>query len=354
MSDIDSKISLESLAQQWAKKYLQNLQIDTSTQESTGPQNLSEILSPAGRQKTVKKINDSLRSVSAQAWNKTEALLSTRVQKHHINAKIINPWEIAADSFKIYQKVLDVYIQQATIQPLSFRGTSQDEQALGIYTEQLAPSQLATVIGGEVGALRRKYTSIDPKLIGYVSMQFHYTSQMLIESLTPVEQVILSAYFKVVDDYLYMPLERAYRAAAAHDYNSPVMSGVQHLLPRSTQIARNICQGIIVLFPNYNSISGTLTDSVVKISSVRDVEMFQVYLWVCALEGSLVSVQEELFPLCVMLYPVLKVHWDLVRQMLHLLRHEIQDSLTQKQANTLMPYFQALSQMFCSEELDYL
>ncbi|MEO3706784.1 hypothetical protein [Trichormus azollae] len=82
----------------------------------------------------------------------------------------------------------------------------------------------------------------------------------------------------------------------------------------------------------------------VKRASIRDVEMFQVYLWVCALEASIAAIQQELFTLYVMLYPTLKVQ-------MYLLRYEISEHLTPKQSNTLMPYFQALLQMLSSEIL---
>ncbi len=344
VSDNNNKISIESLAQEWAKKYLQNLQIETSNQKSpTGKQDLSEILSPEGRKMTAQKILSSLRSVSAQAWNKTEALLSVELQQHRLDPNIINPWEIAGDSFNIYQKALEIYTQPVN---------SLEPQTLSLDNEQFTPNHLARMISPEIGVMRKKYTNLDPRIIGYVSMQFHYTSQMLIEQLESVERSLISAYFKIIDDHLYMPLQRAYEAAANHDYNSLVMSAVRELLPVSTQISQKICQKIVELFPSYRSLSGILSDPNVKISSIRDVEMFQVYLWVCALEGNIVAIQEELFPLCIMLYPRLKVDWDLIRQMLHLLSYEIRDHLTIEQANTLMPYFLALSQMFSSEVLD--
>ncbi|WGV25446.1 hypothetical protein [Halotia branconii] len=347
----ENKSGVESLAQQWAKKYVQNLQVD-SNQENSEPLNLSEIVSPAGRKKTAQKIMESLRSVSAKAWNKTEALLSHQVKQHSIDPDIINPWEMAADSFKIYQKTLDVYTQQVTSRPLSEiiklakSGEPLYEQALLVCTEQIAPNQLATVIGADIGAIRQKYTSVDPRVVGFVNMQFHYTSQMLLQLLEPLERSLVGAYFKVIDDHLYMPLQRAYEAAAEHNYNSLALSAVQQLLPASTQIAQNICQRVIELYPNYYSMSGVLSDPVIKTSSIRDVEMFQVYLWVCTLEGSIAAIQQELFPLCVMLYPTLKVHWEIIRQMLHLLGQEINTRLTSEQADTLMPYFQALWHMF--------
>jgi Phycobilisome protein len=358
----ENKGGVESLAQQWAKKYLQNLQVDEDDKQTTDTVSLKEVVSEAGRKKTANKLMESLRSVSAKAWNKTEALLAAEVKRHNIKPNLINPWEIAADSFNIYRTVLDVYTKQAPLRQLStvIKLAREDEslykKALEIYTEQVAPSHLATAIGANVGAMRRKYTQDDPRVIGFVNMQFHYTSEMLLKPLSPLERSFVGAYFKVIDDHLYMPLQRAYAAAAKHDYDSYALSAVQQLLPASTQIAKNVFQKIVEIYPNYRSYTGLLSDPVVKISSIRDVEMFQVYLWVCGLEKDISAIQQELFPLCVMLYPTLKVQWELVRQMLHLLGQEISDRLTPKQANTLMPYFQVLWQMFSPEvfgELDF-
>lgn len=355
VSSQGNKTAVESLAQQWAKKYIGNLKVDPDQTEKIEIPNLSEIVSPEGRKRTAQKILDSLRSVSAKAWNKTEELLSREIKQHGIDLNLINPWEIAGDSFNIYQKSLDVYTQQTTSQPLSLVRNLVDsenplyKQALDVYTEQVAPSKLATVIGADIGKLRKKYTSHDPRVIGFVSMQFHYTSQMLMQSLEPIEQSLISTYFKVIDDHLYMPLQRAYEAAANHDSDSVALSAVQKLLPISTQIAKRICQRVIEVYPSYKSMSGVLSNPIVKTSSVRDVEMFQIYLWVCALEASCGAIQQELFPLCVMLYPRLKVQWEVVRQMLHLLRQEINISLTSQEAETLMPYFQVLWDMFSPE-----
>lgn len=355
VSSEGNKTVVESLAQQWAKKYIHNLKVDTNGTEKIEISNLSEIVSPEGRKRTAQKVLESLRSVSARAWSKTEALLSTQVKQHGIEADLINPWEIAGDSFNIYQKALDVYTQQTISQPLSLVRNLVDsesqlyKQALDVYTEQVAPSKLATVIGADIGKIRKKYTSHDPRVIGFVSMQFHYTSQMLMQSLEPIEQSLISTYFKVIDDHLYMPLQRAYEAAAKHDSDSVALSAVQKLLPISTQISKRICQRVIELYPNYNSMSGVLSNPIVKTSSIRDVEMFQIYLWVCALETSCEAIQQELFPLCVMLYPRLNVHWEIIRQMLHLLIKEIDINLTSQQTETLMPYLQVLWDMFSPE-----
>jgi hypothetical protein len=353
--------STQSLASQWAKKYLQNLDKGLYQQSQEEKENLNHVVSQEGRKKTSHLLMTSLRTVSHQAWNRVEILLAAEAKRHKIDPELIDPWEITASSYKIYEKTLKVYTQQAplrqlsTVMRLARTGEPLSEKALSIYTEQVAPSQLATVIGHNVGEIRRKYTEQDPRVIGFVSMQFHYTSQMLLDTLSPLERSILSAYFKVIDDHLYMPLQRVYESAAQHDYDSPELSAVQSLLPVSTEIAKNISQKIIDIYPNYRCSSGRLSDPAVMISSVRDIEMFQVYLWLSTLEASVASLQQELFPLCVMLYPRFNVQWELIRQMLHLLGKEMRGHLTTKQFDTLAPYYEVLWQMFSPEvfgELD--
>lgn len=351
----------QSLALQWAKKYLQNLDNGFCQQSPDETQSLNHVVSQEGRKKTAQALMGELRTVSHQAWNRVEILLASEAKRHKINPELINPWEITAESFKIYEKTLQVYTQQAPLRQLStvlrLARTSEalSGKAMSIYTEQVAPSQLATVIGYNVGTIRKKYTQQDPRVIGFVSMQFHYTSQMLLDTLSPLERSILSAYFKVIDDHLYMPLQRVYEAAAEHDYDSQELSAVQSLLPVSSEIAKNISQKIIDIYPDYRCSSGHLSDPVIRTSSIRDIEMFQVYLWLSTLERSVAAIQQELFPLCVMLYPRFNVQWELIRQMLHLLSQEIRSRLTTKQADTLLPYYQVLWHMFSPEvfgELD--
>ncbi|NJL65154.1 MAG: hypothetical protein HC903_29420 [Methylacidiphilales bacterium] len=352
----------QSLALQWAKKYLQNLDSDFCGQGEEDTFSLKQVVSQEGRKNTAKKLMASLRTISHQSWYRVEMLLSQEAKRHKIDPALLNPWEITAESFSIYEKTLDVYTQQAPLQQLSTvmrlarQGEPLYQKALEVYTEQVAPSQLATVIGWQVGALRRKYTQQDPRIIGFVSMQFHYTSQMLLQSLSDLERSVLGAYFKVIDDHLYMPLQRAYEAAAKHDFDSTALLAVQNLLPVSTEIAKKISEKIIDYYPNYRCSSGILSNPLIKLSSIRDVEMFQVYLWLSTLEGNVSAIQQELFPLCVMLYPTFNIHWELIRQMLYFLGQEIKERLTSKQADMLMPYYQSLWQMFSPEvfgELDF-
>lgn len=308
--------SISTLSTLWAKRYVQNLvELDPSR---------------SGRKDIAHQLLNTLRSASSQAWLKTETLLAREVQRHRIDSQLIDPWEISKDAHYIYEK------------------------ALSAYADNVIPRHLSVQIYSDLGCIRSKWTARDPRVIGFVSMQFHYTGQKLISELPQKEQFLLSEYFKVIDDHLYMPLQRAYEAAANADYNSGKLTLVQQLLPISSRIAQEICKRVIELYPNYQCSSGLLSKSNVRISSVRDVEMFQVYLWVCVLEENITAIQHELFPLCVMLYPTLNVSWELVRQMLHLLGQKIHVLLGDQQAAMLKPYIQALWSMFSPDVLQAL
>lgn len=305
--------SIKELSKLWAKRYIQNLvELDPAS---------------SGRDEIASQLFGNLRSASARAWMTTENLLSREIKRHKINSKLIDPWEISKDAYYIYEK------------------------ALSAYAENVIPRRLSVQISADLGGIRNKWTNLDPRVISFVSMQFHHTGRELISDLPQKEQVLLSEYFKVIDDHLYMPLQRAYEAAAKEDYNSPRLNLVQQLLPISGKISQDICKRVIDLYPDYQSASGLLSKPSVRVSSLRDVEMFQVYLWVCVLEGDTAAIQEELFPLCLMLYPTLNVSWELVRQMLHLMGQRIHAELSAKQAATLQPYIQALWVMFSPQVL---
>lgn len=308
--------SSRSLAGLWAQKYVEGL-LDYAWegQGVTDRDQIAELLL------------DTLRFASSQAWSKTESLLSTEVRRHQIDRDLIDPWQIADDSRYLFV------------------------QAMESYRSQFTPELFATQISPFCGQIRQRYTAHDPRILGFMSMQFHYTGQLLLDRLTPQQQLPLLTYLKVMDDHLYMPLDRAYQAAGDRAYTDPILTLVRQVLPLTTPIAHQICEQVAQEFPQHRCHSGSLGDPQVRISGVRDVEMFQVYLCLCVLEGSIHAVQQELFPLCVMLYPPLQVSWPLIRRMLQLLEHQYRQQISAAAMADLHPYLQDLTQMFSTQVL---
>jgi hypothetical protein len=115
------------------------------------------------------------------------------------------------------------------------------------------------------------------------------------------------------------------------------------------EIAEEMVDAIIRRYPRYQCHSGLLSEPNIRTSSIRDVEMFQVYMWVCLLEVNLQALEQELFPLCVMIYPRLNVSWELVRHMTCMLRSKISTYLTPEQASFCDPFYNILMRLFSPE-----
>lgn len=309
--------SLSSLSELWAKKYVENLsQQDSLLNHRNGVQQRTDV---------ARNLSDHLRSISAQAWNQTESLLAREIRRHQIGSELIDPWAIAQDVHRIYSK------------------------ALSAYADGITPQRFSVLVSSDLGKIRKHHTAVDPRVIGFLSMQFHYCGQLLLKQAPTSEQEDLENYCKVIDDHLYMPLQRAYEAAANYHVNDPRLKTVQTLLPYSSTIAVNVVETVNHLYPNYVSYTGRLNSKTVRTSSVRDVEMFQVYLWTCLLEESIAAITQELFPLCVMLYPTLRVNWELVRQMISLLGKAFKQYEPLQGEQYYRPYYEALWTMFSPE-----
>jgi hypothetical protein len=309
--------SLHSFCKAWAQRYIR--QVDATEQAVVQRQDDHGAIAA--------KLTRNLRSLSVKAWGKTEALLSTEIIRHQIAPALVDPWSISQDIHQIYAQTLDT------------------------YADGITPERFAMAIAAQVGELRRKYTAIDPRVIGFASMQFHYTGQLLLQELPFAQRETLALYFKAVDDHLYMPLQRAYDAAAQYPYQAVELRTVRRLLASSGVIAARVVHQVLQAFPNHHCYSGPLGSAQVQTSSLRDVEMFQTYLWVSLLEGNVSAVQQELFPLCIMLYPVLNVRWELVRYMLMLLDHELGRHLSPQEWKQVRAYLSSMQVMFSTDVL---
>ena len=307
------------LSVSFAQKYMQ--QMKGVSPEAAGDDRFAE------RRRTgmAKTMLGSLRSVSAKSWTKTDNFLAKELVMHGIDSELIDPWQISGGIHKVYKFAIEAYAHQQ-------------------------PSySIVNKVSPVLGEVRKQVTAIDPRVIGFVAMQYHYTGMQLMELLPEGEQENFGNYVKILDDHLYMPLQRAYNAAGNHPADSVALQSVRVLMPMMTKISERVVDRVNQLYPRYRCHSGLLNSPNIRTSSIRDVEMFQVYMWVCLLERNLHALETELFPLCVMIYPKLNVSWELVSQMTHLLRKEICACLTPEQAKYCEPFYEILRRMFSAE-----
>lgn len=348
--------SVNRLVELWAERYVPDLSTLSSKVNLLSFSELIEAASPKGRTQTVAKLQ---RMVEINC--KCAAIQTNVIFSYIPNVVSLTEGQgIAKAAAEVYQQVLKVYQEQSISRTLW--ETWQQRGTVNFSTDAVNSSvmpkldvsqvkQLATTLEPLLLQFQQQHLSAsDRRTIGFMSTQFHLTSKLVLTRLTLPEQLLLSPYFKFVEEQVCIPWQRVCAAVAQHKLNSPIVALVEKLLPMSQEIAKKVYQQAVQLYPNHLSRRGGLSAPEVRTSSIRDIEMFQGYLWLCALEGSMMAVEKELLPLCLMVFPSIDVTWELVEQLLKLLAAEIQAYLPPDQMNLLLPYTQGMQQLFANAD----
>jgi hypothetical protein len=348
--------SVTRLIKLWADRYVPDI---STLSSSTGCLNFSELAeaaSPEGRAKTVAKLQRIVEINCKCAGIQTNVLFSYIPDI----VRLTESQGIAKAAALVYQKVLEIYQAQlpsptllAAIPTSGTAHLSTDILKLSAMPKLsvLEVKQLATSLEPLLLQLQTEHLSAsDPRAVGFMSTQFHLSTKLVLNRLTLSEQLLLSPYFKFVEEQVCIPWQRVCAAAARHELDSLILVLVEKLLPASQEIAKRAYYRAVQLYPNHRSQRGALSEPRVRISSIRDIEMFQAYLWLCVLEGNMSAVEQELLPLCRMVFPSIEVSWELVEQLLPLLVTEIQARVSPAEMRILQPYTQSMQQLFSNVE----
>jgi hypothetical protein len=357
---LSTNTSVNSLVQLWADRYFPDLTPLSSESGHIAVSQLIEVASPEGRAKTVAKLKRLIKINCECAGIKTNTLFS-------YIPNVVNLSEssrIAKFVTSVYEKTLLIYQQQSTVLiPIAatakpFAKTLNFPTDVAVATEWAMPAlempameQLAQALEPVLLQLREEHISArDPRTIGFITTQFHFSTKLVLGKLSVAEQVLLSPYFKFIEEQVCIPLQRVCNAAAKHELDSPALTLVQQLLPACRDIATTVYNQAAQLYPQHYSRRGGLNKPVVAESTKRDLEMFQVYLWLCLLEGKMEVMEQELLPLCLMVFPSVDVTWQLVEQMLQLLVDELLKLVPPQHKNLLLPYTQSMQQIFLNAD----
>ncbi|MDF5713320.1 MAG: hypothetical protein PUP93_05390 [Rhizonema sp. NSF051] len=107
------------------------------------------------------------------------------------------------------------------------------------------------------------------------------------KKLTPVEKVLFCPYLKFMEEHVSIPCQRVC-AASLQQQNSNALTLVEQMLPMSSEISATVYCRLIEIFLYYRSKTGFLSHPDIGHSCLRDLDMFQAYLWLCVLAESLV------------------------------------------------------------------
>lgn len=347
-----------NLVKIWSERYLLDFSAIAAEENQLAISELVKASSTEGRKKTVAHLKK-LGQINCEcAGMKTDILFS-------YIPNVVNLTEaerLAQFAWQVYEKALEVYEEQSPIfasittdsiplvDSVYFSSTVFNQQTIPVLNQSTI-EQLIIATEPVIQQLRQQLLSAkDSRALGFMSTQFHFSTELVLKRLTPPEQILLKPYFQFIEEQVCIPLQQICAAAGNYYPGSPTLNMVEQLLSNSRDIAHNVYQQAVKLYPNHRSLRGNLTEAGVKDSSIRDIQMLQAYLLLCVLEGSMVAVEQQLIPLSILVFPSVSVAWKLVEQGLQLLADEMMTRLTPVQQNLLLPYTQAMEQLFSNIE----
>jgi hypothetical protein len=343
---ITDTTSANQLIKLWAARYMPDLSILPAEKGQFPMTTLMECATEAGRQQTVEQVKRLLKLNCQMAGLETNSLFS--YIPNIVN--LAQARHLAHYVEQVYGTVLDVYLKQPPpSRYLKFiDASSQLFSKLALSTLMLPTiTQLAEAVEPCLLQLQEQHLhSHDRRTIGFMTTQFHFSTREVLKQLTSCEQVLLMPYLMFVEEQVCIPWQRVCAAAANYLPGSPIFSLVEQMLPKSRDIAEHVYREAAVLHGNSCSRRGPFRDPEIAVSTMRDLSMFQGYLWLCMLEDDMAAIQQELLPLCQAVFPTVGVSWALVESVLRLLVKEIHARVKPAQIPLLSPYTRSLQEIF--------
>ena len=343
--------TVDRLTKIWTRRYCPDIsQLSSTNSELEYRRTLSEILSKKGRERTAQKLSG---KIVTQQCN----LAAVRARKLYANdtAATFKPTSHLAKLLsRLYFQLINIYQGKTSVErsPLETQEQPSLESSLAVWGIPEI-NTLAAVLSPLLLELQEWNRSFDNwKTVGFSTTQISLSNALLLEQLTTLEQVFMRGYFQFLEEQVALPWQRMCSAAAAHTINSPLFSVVERLLPMTQDIAEAVHERWSLAFPHYSSQRGTLTSSAIRHASIRDFEMFQVYLWLCCLEKNLTSIEQELAAICVTVYGALNIPWKMTVDGTILLMHEILSRLEPDERDLVSPYAQGMIRMTNEALLD--
>ena len=354
---IRQNYSTQSLLEIWANRYkLDALKLIT---ECTGDM-LMLAINDEGRQQTAEKVHKWVKISNEVAGLKTNSLFAYAPNV----VSLEDARRISNVVTQIYTKLLDIYQKQQTTPPwtdlintLNSSDSAVQKMSQVSAIDLFVIQQIADEIEPLILELQSQHlASPDQRMIGFMSTQFHFSTQVLFSYLQPIEQILLRPYLQFVEEQVCIPWQRICAAAGYHTADSLKLEIVKSMLIQSEEIADETYFQIVARLPQHHSRRGLLTQRDVATSSISDINMFQAYLCLCVLEGNTSSIRNELLPLCLMVFPAISVDWELVEIGLDVMISCIQERLNPEGFPLVKIYMTTMNQLFAKakEDPEYL
>ena len=331
----------------WGARYLADLS-ELSNHSSPPLQGqLREAALKKGRDHTAQKLHGRL-------IEKQCSLAAVRVKElysKYDTSVFLETAHIAKFLSRLYLKLLEAYADFVPI-AMAPAGESWEEMENISLDTWGVPNivKLADALRTLLLELQQQY--VLPKnwqSLGFLTTQINLSNSLLLQLLTSAEQALITPYFKFLEEYVAIPWQRLCLAADKYPRNSISIMIVENMLPLATNISKTVYRKWCKRFSTYSSTRGDLSNPNIIHSCIRDFDMFQVYLWVCFLEGNLSFIQQELSPLCIIVFHTLGIPWEMTLEGTIFLMHEILNQLESHQKDLVRPYTQEMINVFMAQ-----
>lgn len=306
---------------------------------------LEKSASLRGRQRTAERLQKGLvENICKRAAVRTKDLYA---QYEYLDLK--ETAELARFAGRVYAVLLDFY---RTHEPMIVSSQLGDKSVGQSSLPVFAIPEIDT-LAGLIDPFLSEFQSDNIRLTSWQTRSFlttelNLSSKLLLKFLTSAEKTLLSPYFTFLEEYVAIPWQRVCLAAADHTLTSPTFKLVERILPKTSEISMTVYTQGCKRFRDYHNRRGRLDDPGVKHSSLRDLDMFQVYLWLCVLQGDMAAIEQELFVLCDLVYRGINIPWDMASQATIMLVAEIMKNLDPDDQNLLDPYAYGLIRAFAA------
>lgn len=258
---------------------------------------------------------------------------------------------LADYSLLVYLKIAEIYQQPCKRQPGNQLPGQQDTlEAYGIPSVEQLAADLEPIL---MEYQQQHMRSEDWRTLGFLTTLLNFSNSLILQTLSAAEKTLVSSYLRFVEEQVAIPWQRVCIAAAPYSIDDPKVDIVEQALRNSSKIAEASYRYLVRRFPSSSSRRGPLSDPNIQHSCIRDMAMCQAYFWLAFLEDSAVSLEQELVPLCLMVFPAVEVSWELIDTWNQTLCQQILAYLQPRQAQQVRPYTEKYLQCFRDQQADF-
>lgn len=336
--------SSERFIEVWTTRYLSSdSPLSGKDASELKPYDLDVAASARGRRGTLEKLSES----SIKLACRRAALRTQDLYVYNSNSKIRNSAELVRFSveaygvlFKFYQTHTPIVVSSQVVQQTS------SNRVFSVFSIPEI-TVLAEVLQPHLSIFQSRYdVETDWQTLSFLTTQLNLSGELLLETLDAAEQVLLRPYVSFLEEYGAIPWYQLYGAAASIESFSDKFLVVERMLAKVSEISLAVYIKWSQLFGGYYNRRGQLDNPGVKHSSIRDFSMFQVYLWLCVLQGNLAPIEQELVVLSHLVYEGLGIPWEMTVKGTQLLAKEIMNTLESDEQALVSPYTEGMVQIF--------